>query len=204
MIYGLMGAIISSIFCIFSSIFNCNEGEIQNYFCNVSKNNNTDKYIDSFPIYHNTFQGYSNNDKTQIIIEILVIIFGGITFFINKFLSLKAISWLNPIIFAYSFPIIFFFKKITLLINTLFISKSFFIKDVMGINKLKFFFDLIGDIFYFISFLIYSELIELNFCKFNQYTKRAIMEERFLRPNPYDDPYDEDKDDEDDDKIIWL
>ena len=204
MIYGLMGAIISSIFCIFTSIFNCNEGEIQNYFCNVSKNNNTDKYIDSFPVYHNTFQGYSNNDKTQIIIEILVIIFGGITFFINQFLSLKAISWLNPIIFAYSFPIIFLFKKITLIINTLFISKSFFIKDVMGINKLKFFFDLIGDILYFISFLIYSEIIELNFCKFNHYTKRAILEDRDPEPEPYDDPYDEDKDDKDDDIIEYF
>ena len=35
MIYGLMGAIITSIFCVFTSIFNCNDGEIQNYICNV-------------------------------------------------------------------------------------------------------------------------------------------------------------------------
>ena len=55
MIYGLMGAIISSIFCIFTSIFNCNKGEIQDYLCNVSKNNNPDKFIDSFTIYHNIF-----------------------------------------------------------------------------------------------------------------------------------------------------
>ena len=109
MVYGLMGSIISLIFCIFTSIFNCNDGEIQNYFCNVSNNNNTDKYIDSFSIYYNTFQGYSNNDKTQIIIEILVIIFGGITFFIYKFLSLKVLSrysYLNPVLFSYSFSVI--------------------------------------------------------------------------------------------------
>ena len=204
MIYGLMGAIISSIFCIFTSIFNCNEGEIQNYFCNVSKDNNTDKYIDSFPIYHNTFQGYSNNDKAQIMIEILVIIFGGITFFINKFLSLKVINCSNPIIFSYSFPIIFLFKKITLIINTLFISKSFFIKDVIGINKLKFFLDLIGDIFYFISFLIYSEIIELNFCKFNYNTKRTILEDTSLRFKPYDDHFDEEKFDKDDVLIEYI
>ena len=59
----------------------------------------------------------------------------------------------------------------------------------MGINKLKFFFDLIGDILYFISFLIYSEIIELNFSKFNYYTKRAILEDRVPGPEPYDDPY---------------
>ena len=159
-----------------------------------SNNNNTFKYIDSFPIYHNTFQGYSNNDKTQITIEILVIIFGGITFFINKFLSYKAIICVNPVLFAYSFQIIFMFKKIILIINTLFISKSLFKKDVMGINKLKFYLDMIGDIFYFISFLIYSEIIELNFCKFNSYTKRSILEDRGPNPEPYYIPNDEDKD----------
>ena len=201
MIYGLIGAIITTIFCIFTSIFNCNEGEILNYFCNVSKKNNIYKYIDSFPIYYNTFKGYFNNDKTQIMIEVVVIIFGGITFFINKLLSLKAIKSLNPIIFVYSFPILFLFKKITLIINTLFISKSFFIKDVMGINKLKFYLDMIGDIFYFISFLIYSEIIELNFCQFNYFTRRGIIEDRVPRPEPYYDPYDEDIDDKDDDLL---
>ena len=43
MIYGLMGAIITSIFCIFTSIFNCNAGEIQDYFCNVSENDGSKK-----------------------------------------------------------------------------------------------------------------------------------------------------------------
>ena len=145
-----------------------------------SNNNNTFKYIDSFPIYHNTFQGYSNNDKTQITIEILVIIFGGITFFIYKFLSLKVFSYnnFNPVLFSYSFPILFLFKKITLIINTLFISKSFFIKDVLGGNKLKFYFDMIEDIFYFISFFIFSEIIELNFCGFNN----DIFKPNFINP----------------------
>ena len=185
MIYGLMGAIITSIFCVFTSIFNCNDGEIQNYFCNVSKNNITDKYIDSFSIYHNTFQEYSNNDKTQITIEILVIIFGGITFFINKFLSLKIIST-NIVLYAYTFPILFLFKKIILIINTLFISKRFFIKDILGINKLKFFLDLIGDIFYFISFLIFSEIIILHCRTFYNNTHICRCRERVAR-------YDEDK-----------
>jgi len=185
MIYGLIGAIITSIFCIFTSIFNCNDGEIQNYFCNVSKNNITDKYIDSFSIYHNTFQEYSNNDKTQITIEILVIIFGGITFFINKFLSLKIIST-DIVLYVYTFPILFLFKKIILIINTLFISKRFFIKDILGINKLKFFLDLIGDIFYFISFLIFSEIIILHCRTFYNNTHICRCRERVAR-------YDEDK-----------
>ena len=44
----------------------------------------------------------------------------------------------------------------------------------MGINKLKFFFDMIGDILSLISFLIYSEIIELNFLDFNKNTRRKL------------------------------
>ena len=101
MIYGLMGAIITSIFCIFTSIFNCNAGEIQDYFCNVSENNGTKTFIDSFPIYHNIFKGYSNEDKTQIIIEILAIIFGGLTFFIHTFSILQVIKVFGQVLFVF-------------------------------------------------------------------------------------------------------
>jgi hypothetical protein len=174
MIYGLMGAIITSIFCIFTSIFNCNAGEIQDYFCNVSENNASKKFIDSFPIYRNTFQGYSNEDKTQIMLEIFAIIFGGLTFFIYKFSFLKVIQSFGPVLLVFSFPILFLFRKLILIINTLFISKSFFKNDVMGINKLNFFFDMIGDILSLISFFIFSEIVELNFLGLNDDTKRNL------------------------------
>jgi hypothetical protein len=183
MIYGLMGAIITSIFCIFTSIFNCNAGEIQDYFCNISENNGSKKFIDSFPIYRNTFQGYSNEDKTQIKLEIFAIIFGGLTFFIYKFSFLKVIQSFGPVLLVFSFPILFLFRKLILIINNLFISKSFFKNDVKGINKLQFFFDMIGDILSLISFFIYSEIVELNFLGFNYDTRRNI-----IRRGPNIDP----------------
>ena len=62
----------------------------------------------------------------------------------------------------------------------------------MGINKLKFFFDLIGDIFSFISFLIISEIIELNFCNLNYYTRQNIMKRIPTEPHRCI-PYDEDE-----------
>jgi hypothetical protein len=195
MIYGIMGAIITSIVCIITSNFNCSLGEIQNYICKVSENNNTNNYIDSFPIYNNIFQGYSSGDSSQIKFEIMVIIFGVITFFINKYSFLIVIKVLNPVLFAFSFPILFLFKKIVLIINTLIISKSFYIKDVTGIKKLKFSFDMVGDILSLISFLIYSEVVELNFCGLNynisaNINKRALIEinEPPLDPDPFDEP----------------
>ena len=186
MIYGLMGGIITSIFCIITSNVNCDVGEVQDYFCNVSENNGSIKFIDSFPIYHNTFQEYSSEDKTQIILEILVIIFGFITFFINKYNFLLMIRIFGPVLYVFSFPILFLLRKLILIINTLIISKSIFIKDVMGINKLKFIFDMIGDILSLISFLIYSEIIELNFCGLYYDTAKNIKRKGIVWPfNPF-------------------
>ena len=215
MIYGLMGAIITSIICIITSSFNCSAGETQNYFCKVSENNNNSKYIDSFKIYHIIFQGYSNGDSSQIKFEILVIIFGGLTFFINKYSFLLVIKGLNPVIFVFSFPILFLFRKIILIINTLIISKSFYITDVTGIKKIRFSFDMIGDILSLISFLIYSELLELNFCGFDynilkNITHRAIddIDNPPIYPDPDPYPYHDDIypyliHEEDDDDLLY-
>ena len=204
MIFGLMGAIITSILCIFTSNFNCNLGEIQNYVCKVSENNSTNNYIDSFSIYHNIFQGYSNGDSSQIKFEIMVIIFGVITFVISKYSFLLSIRGLNPVIFAFSFPILFLFRKIALIINTLIISKSFYIRDVIGIKKLKFIFDMIGDILSLISFLIYAEILELNFCGLNYDISTNIRKRVFdefndppLDHDPYYEPYPYLEDDDD-------
>ena len=106
-----MGAIITSIICIITSNFNCNLGEIQNNVCKVSENNNTNNYIDSFPIYHNIFQGYSNGDSSQIKFEIMVIIFGVITFFITKYFFLIMIKRLNPVFAAFFFQYYFCLEK---------------------------------------------------------------------------------------------
>jgi hypothetical protein len=195
MIYGLMGTIITSIVCIITSNINCNLGEIQNNVCKVSENNSTNNYIDSFTIYHNIFQGYSNGDSSQIKFEIMVIIFGVITFIINKYSFIIVIKILNPVLFVFSFPILFLLKKIALIINTLIISKSFYIKDVTGITKLKFSFDMIGDILYLISFLIYSEILELNFCGLSyNYPPHELNP---LNPYPYPYPDNNSSDDED-------
>lgn len=64
-----------------------------------------------------------------------------------------------------------------------------------GIKKLKFSFDMIGDILYLISFLIYAEILELNFCGFNYNTSKNIrnrvlddINERPFYPDPDPEP----------------
>ena len=71
---------------------------------------------------------------------------------------------------------------------------------------------MIGDMLSLISFLIYSELIELNFLGFNEYTKRNIIRRG---PNPLyvpeypfedkdDDIFDDNEDDDDNNKFSPL
>ena len=200
-IYGLIGIATTSIVCFFTSNFNCNIGEIQDYLCKVSENNDIKKFIDSVPIYLNIFEKYSIEEKTQKTFEILVIIFGSLTFIINKYSSLFVIHYLNLQFFVFSFPLLFLLRKIALIINTLCISKGIFKKDVMGINKTKFFLDIIGDILSFVSFLIFSELILFNFGKYRNYHPRPgiirIPKLSFIESDHSDEDEDDVYDDED-------
>ena len=180
MIYGFFGIAITSIVCLITSNFNCNIGEIQDYLCKVSENNDTKKFIDSVPIYLNILERYSKEDKTQKILEILVIIFGSLTFIANKYFYYIVLKYLDPAIFVFSFPLLFLLRKIALIINSLFISKSIFKEDVMGINKIKFFLEIIGDIFCLISFLVFSELILFKCGKYKEnYFSRVGYIERY-------------------------
>ena len=204
MIYGLMGAIITLILCIFTSSFKCNLGEIQDYLCKVSENNNINKYIDSFPIYQNIFHGYSNGDSSQIKFEIFVIIFGGLTFIINKYCFIKVIMYLSPMIFVFSFPILFLFRKIVIIINTLIISKSFYIRDVTGIKKIKFSCDMIGDILSLISFLIFSKLVLINFEEYNSSIRdRDLIYDHPINPGIRTSYFVNEEDDEDEDSLLY-
>ena len=202
MIYGFFGIATTSIVCLITSNFNCNIGEIQDYLCKVSENNDTKKFIDNVPIYLNILERYSKEDKTQKTLEILVIIFSSLTFIANKYCSYIVIKYLNPVIFVFSFPLLFLFRKIALIINTLFISKSIFKKDVMGINKIKFFLEIIGDILCLISFLIFSELILFKCGKYKEYGISRVGHKRrsnIHKLNILESIYDEDKDEDDDD-----
>jgi len=168
----------------------------------VSENNNINKYIDSFPIYQNIFEGYSNVDSSQIKFEIFVIIFGGLTFIINKYCFIKVIMYLSPMIFVFSFPILFLFRKIVIIINTLIISKSFYIRDVTGIKKIKFSFDMIGDILSLISFLVFSKLIDFE--EYNSSIRdRDLIYEHPINPGIRTSYFVNEEDEEDEDSLLY-
>ena len=211
-IYGIIGTIISSIIVTLSTFIKCPNNKDDYYYqffnntCeiqNIDDNKNlTYIYFENFKSYFKNLKNTDNLNK-NILFEIIIIIIGFITFFFYKYYSILIIKNFSPVHFIFSSPIYFFVKKIILPINTYIDQKSFFIKNEKNkteiIFKIKYILDFSSDIISLIAFLIYLEIIELNFCQYNynlkkNISKRALNE--FSDRGIINDYEDEDEDDE--------
>ena len=162
MSYGLTGFIICLLAGIFTSLVPCFDF-IHNYVCVI---NYKDKmYYDHILNYYESWKNF--------LVRLIVIVLGMVTFFLNKFFYTLIIKKYTPIHVIFSFPIQFFIEKTFLLIFTaIFFIDHLFAKE----NQLKkFLLDESGDIASIIGFLIYLEMIELNFCGFNYNLKKNII-----------------------------
>lgn len=168
MVYGGLGGIIFLIICFFISFIKCDHNQdikINNFICNVTDNKTGNFYYDNYIIY-------SDNFTKDWISEIIVIIFGIITFFGHKYCYLSVIQLLTPVHLIFSIPIYYFLEKIVLIFYNICSQDNFSIK--MDYKGIKFRLDISGDIISFFAFLIYLEIIEFNFCNFNYNTKKNI------------------------------
>ena len=133
-------------------------------------------YFDSFSYYFKTFSGEMNSEysEIEILYEIIIIILGIITFFLNKYFSILVIKYLTPAHLIFSSPIFFYLQKMILMIINLIKNGKFSISSSINFIVYKFVLDISGDFFSFIGFLIYFEIIELNCGKYNYNTKKNI------------------------------
>ncbi len=179
MIYGLIGAGISFIACIVTTFIKCKEcgvfnekREITDDICKVKYNNtneNYDIYFDNFKIYFSNIR-----NVTEFFKEFFIIIVGMITYYFNEYNCLLVIKYLTPVYIIFSNPICFFFQKVLLILNTLYQKHSFFYqKDKIKLEKFSL--DISGDVLSFLGFLVYLEIIELNFCNLNFNLRKSIM-----------------------------
>ena len=97
--------------------------------------------------------------------RLIIIVLGIISFFCNKFFYTLIIKNYTPIHVIFSFPMQFFIEKTFLLIFTAIFFRSHLFSEENQLEK--FLLDISGDIASIIGFLIYLEIIELNFCKLN-------------------------------------
>ena len=121
---------------------------------------------------------YFNSLKNETIssdakIEVINIFIGGAFFSGYKFYVLKIIETLTPLHKIFSYPIYYFMQKFIIL---LFKGHDIFKDGNDNIYmKYKLIIDLFSDLMSIIGFLIYIEIIELNFCDFNYNLRKNII-----------------------------
>ena len=162
--YGIAGTILCLIVGLITSHSPCpNNNAMKAYICKVEYENN---------IYYDNMYSYLESYK-NFLVRLIIIVFGIISFFSNKFFYTLIIKTDTPIHVIFSFPLQFFIEKTFLLIFT----AIFFVQDLFKTKEQlkKFLLDLSGDITSIFCFLIYLEIIELNFCGLNFNLKKNII-----------------------------
>ena len=174
--YSVIGIIISFIICMISTFYPCstNANKDNNYLakimCPVEENNYL--YFDNFNIY---FKAFLKVNTTEKILRSLIIICDSLTFFFWKYFFLLSIKYTDPVHIYFYIPIYYIFQKIFLVVNNLIQSHECF-EDIHDYGITKYFLDISGDFLCLIGFLIYLEVIELNFCGFNYNLKQKISQ----------------------------
>ena len=115
-------------------------------------------------------------DLKKVLIEILIITLGSSTFFLYKYFFILVIKYLSPVHAIFSYSIYYLLQKIILPINT-YIQKGTFIDMNHHVEYIeqKYTLAVIGDVIALLGFMIYLEIIQLNFCGFNDNLRNSIM-----------------------------
>ena len=154
--------------------FTSNNYNFSNYICRIPDINDTNKSNIDYLIY---FSNDNNNNINRVGIdkEIPFSLFKIIFFFLFKYFYIMTIKILSPVHVIFSFPLQFFFEKLIMASATMILDYSLFSEDNPA-KIAKMILNFAGDIFAIISFLIYLELIVLNFNNYNQDIKENIKE----------------------------
>jgi hypothetical protein len=195
--YGLFGTLISTIVSLFTTFVECNIDEY--IYCYLEKDGK--KYFEHFSIFYKDF---SSSKIIFTFLIILNIIFG----FLKSLFYIIIVKYLTPF-HAITLPSIYFFLLLVILFfNTLINKKEK--EDPKGIEVLSTACDTIADFFTIIGTSIYSEIIELHFCKLDYNLKKNIIKRGNIDLNIISDskegkerefePINDDNDDDDDDE----
>jgi len=157
MIYGLIGTIFYSIICIITTFKECPKDNIYDYFCetNETVESKNHKYFASFRIY------FKEILFEHPLLEIITLIIGIFGFSFYKLYSLMIIKKLTPIHLVFSLPLFYIMRKIILSISFLLSHPEY------NTYMKKYILDTIGDFLCIFAYLIYLEIIKLNFCNLN-------------------------------------
>ena len=174
-IFALIGFSFNTIISMVFTFIKC--GEKENMLCNKEQEGNY--YIENFKIFfEKLLEICRDENKSDLIFLICLIIFFSFFSFLHNFLSLSILKNLYPEYFFFTDPIgETIMKIIDLFYNKIFVD-YFFVEEEQDykIPLIKFILDIIGNSLVIVGFLIYLEIIELNFYGFNYNLRKNIID----------------------------
>ena len=200
-LYGIIGVTLTSITCLIETLFKC-EGNLKEFFCKIKifyeesddndnndNNEEYDSYIENIFMF---FEDFSALGKKDIIIEIFLFFFGIIFYYCSLYFEILVIKYLTPMHFMFSSLIYLLCDELRELIKILIIKNKgtednddIDIKDIPYLLNISLF-NILAYIFSLIGFMIYLEIIELNFCNLN-YNLNKYINDRSIKDAYEDD-----------------
>lgn len=168
MIYGIIGFLFSTIISTVSTFISCDSN--LNFLCNIKKEND-EIYFENFIIYHEKFN--KDNISTmfkEIGFEVIVNLFGILTYFLYLMFYVLIIKYLTPIHILFTNTIYY------LILETAFLFIYGLNLDYKNPKLIKLLVDISEDFIAMIGFLINLEFIELNCCGLNYNLRKYIAE----------------------------
>jgi hypothetical protein len=176
MVYTSVGLLINMINCIILTFIKC-WGDAKIYFCRVSDNEGN-YYVENIILYFEKISEIYEKDKSGFIFLIIKIILYTILFSFYIYFFFSTLKHLNPEYYYFSASLIdIIFKIISLFQNKIF-RGYYFAKEEKDSELLfkLFLLNIIGDFISIFAFLIYLEIIELNFWGLNYNLRKSIIE----------------------------
>ena len=174
-IYGLMGTIICCLVCIMTTFLPCGDSVISFdemiKICKYNRTINDGEYNENvIYYYYDSFISHSENlfnkSGLDLFKNICLIIMKIIVIYLVNLLSILIIKYLNPLFFVVARFIYYFLVEFMNAIISLSKKESLEEGDYL---------DFFSELFAIFGILVYTELIELNFCDLNFNLKKNII-----------------------------
>jgi len=175
-IYALLGFFINIIYCLILTNIKC-ERESGKYFCKI-KDNKNNIYLENIFIFFDNLSKICGENYNYLIFIIFILFVDVIFYSLSNYYYFLILKNLTPEFYVFTDSITRIFNGVIIIIRNKLISGYYFGEEGKD-NKIiliHFILDVIGSFLGFIGFLIYSEIIELNFCGLNYNLRRKIIE----------------------------
>jgi hypothetical protein len=179
MTYSIAGFIFNIIVCVVLTFIKC-WGKTAVYFCKIKDEDNS--YLENIFLFYEDILVIYMENKNDFIYASIIIFVDMITYSLYIFFFLSILKNLAPEYFFFLGSITGVLSQIIMMIKNKVSEGYFFAQEGKDFKLLltKFLFNIIGNYLAVIGFLVYLEIIELNFCNLDYNIRRKIMERSIL------------------------